>query len=237
MGIINEPPINCPTFHTISTLETMTYIEEAKEALSGIFSKQHRGLWMVCFPIQAMAPSHSLKLLSEVAAGKVSLLKDSLDKLRREVLEAPNVHNDRGFVLTLNFELTGGIVGEAKRWASEAEVRVQLLDPLLKRMAYSAQCIAVEGYTGDVFSSALSIEVNTEEPERPGRRPQVDYLMSAHAGETLLYCIPVEAKSTMPKKHVTQLSVYQATVSTRDRVGLGLLVDKDKVRFSFSFFA
>ena len=41
----------------------------------------------------------------------------------------------------------------------------------------------------------------------------------------------------MVENDVAQLSVYQATMSTRDSAGLGLLVDMEKIRFSFSLFA
>ena len=227
----------------------MTFIGEAEDALSCVFSEQHRGLWMACYPSQiAMAPSHSNFTFKFFSEPEVRRLKDAIDKLARDVtklLEAlHNLHNEsfwRGFVQSLHWDLTCGILGageaERSRRTSEAEVRVQLLDPLLKRLAHSAQCIAVEGSTGEVFSSSLSVEVNTVETRRPGRRPQVDYLLSAHAGKTLLYCVPIEAKGLMDKKEVAQLSMYQATVSNGDKVGLGLLVDKDKVRFSFSVFA
>ena len=80
------------------------------------------------------------------------------------------------------------------------------------------------------------MEVNTEERERPGQRPQVDYVMRAHAAGKLLYCVPVEAKKIMQPKDVSQLSVYQASLTTGERVVLGILVDMEVIRLSFSMF-
>ena len=60
-------------------------------------------------------------------------------------------------------------------------------------------------------TSVLNYEVETEEREgRCGRRPQVDYTMSAHFECDILYCVPVEAqKNDTGERHasVDRLSI------------------------------
>ena len=97
---------------------------------------------------------------------------------------------------------------------SEAEVCYQLLNPLLRRVAHSAAQIPVpegSGIEQIVYTTSLNYEVQTEERgSQRGRRPQVDFTLSAHVENDVLYCVPVEAKKKAETKDMVQLSDYQA---------------------------
>ena len=48
---------------------------------------------------------------------------------------------------------------------------------------------------GQVFSSALTVESNTEEREHtPGAKPRVDSCLVAHVNGEVLYKVPVDVK-------------------------------------------
>ena len=60
----------------------------------------------------------------------------------------------------------------------------------------------------EYYFSAFSLEVNAERrSNRRGRKPQVDYALTAHTdGGELLYVIHVEGKIMISDKDVSQMS-------------------------------
>ena len=100
------------------------------------------------------------------------------------------------FFRNLIVDICGGFLPCCDR--SEAEVRNELLTPLLRRIAYSLSSIeAPEGVeAGSVYWSALEYEYKTEErPSTRGSKPRVDYVMTGQVNGKLL--------SQIPKKHNT----------------------------------
>ena len=245
-------------------------VAKARAALSVLFSPDNKALWYVCFPTSdgisttATPPSSSTYKVESFAAlttAEKSLMITGKQQLENAIHKlfvgdgSSVLHNASfwwDFIRALQFELAAGLVVHPGIKRSEAEVSSQLLKPLLRRIAHSAQTIVAPDsfYTSTrIVCSSLNVEVNTEEREgRPGRRPQVDFTMTAYASTSdgvpeseALYCIPVEAKQRLVRKHMAQLGQYQASLSTghfmREKVSVGFLLDATTVRFSFSLFA
>ena len=101
---------------------------------------------------------------------------------------------------------------------NEAEVHHLLLTPPpLQSVAHCKVMMrSPETYDKDSleYFSAFSLEVNAERrSNRRGRKPQVDYALTAHTdGGELLYVIPVEGKIKISDKDVSQLSQYLSTM-------------------------
>ena len=234
-------------------------VTEAKEALSFLFKRENRGLWYACFPTPSETPApvppsafknFSSEMLQTASEGTKALFFPMVESVG-EAVEAlftggtrPHLHNTwfwRNFLHELQFELSEGLMVQ-DRERSEAEVCYQLLAPLLCKVAHSTAKIPIpEGCEIEqvVYSSSLNCEVTTEERgNRRGRRPQVDFTLSAHVKSDVLYCVPVEAKKVVEMKHMAQLSEYQGTLCCggmlRKYVSVGMLVDEHKVRFVFS---
>ena len=88
------------------------------------------------------------------------------------------------FFHSLMFDMSSGLlVRSGGHQKSEAEVRQELISPLLRRVAHCmSSVVAPEGWNGGpVYSSALNVETNTESrPRIPGAKPRVDYMLVGH---------------------------------------------------------
>ena len=126
---------------------------------------------------------------------------------------------------------------------SKAEVRHQLLTPLLSWAAHYAHIIDKPSTVGEgegfEYSSQFSFEPSTENrPGRKGRKPQVDYAISGHIGDHPLYQMAAEAKVKLVPSDIAQLAQYMSTLVNgehlRERSTVGILLDKDALHFAFS---
>ena len=94
------------------------------------------------------------------------------------------------FFNMLSIEMSAGLVVRHGRTRSEAEVRHELVSPLLRRIAHCVSSMAApEGWDeGVVYSSHLNVETSTEDrPHTPGPKPRVDYTLCGHSSGKLLY--------------------------------------------------
>ena len=96
----------------------------------------------------------------------------------------------------LLIEMSAGLVVRPGRVRSEAEVRHELVSPLLQRVAHCVSSMAApDGWDG--VSSILNVEKNTEERRHtPGQKPRVDYTLCGHASGDLFYRLPFEVKKS-----------------------------------------
>ena len=140
-------------------------------------------------------------------------------------------------------ELSGGLLDRPDHTRTEAEIRHQLITPLLRRIAHSLSSLkAPEGCTaGAENSSGLHFEAKTQEwANVPGAKPCVDYLLTGQMEDKYLYLIPVEVK----KEHnvlsgMGQLAQYMSSLGKGmpflDRnTSIGLVVDNSTVHFVFA---
>ena len=169
-------------------------VAEAHLALSTLFLKENQELWYVCFPtaesareIPTLLPLSAstyrveqFSALGDAEKNAIVPCKDQLQSALEKLFcgsDIPVVHNASfwcDFFHTLQFELAEGLVVHRDRTCNEAEVSSQLMQPLIRRIAHSAQTISVpNGYT------STRIVTTDERDGRRGRRPQVDYTMSA----------------------------------------------------------
>lgn len=122
---------------------------------------------------------------------------------------------------------------------NESELIYELILPLLKRVAHSVQSLEL-GEVGDIkYSSDILYEFTIKDRgSRPGRRSQVDFLMSARPPEDSVFRIAVEAKSEIYQKHMSQLAQHQcslqSTETMKQKMSIGLLLGQNKVQISFS---
>jgi hypothetical protein len=112
---------------------------------------------------------------------------------------------------------------------SEAEYRDALFSPLLKTIMNSASIIPYPG--GGEIESQCRVEHSIElRPTRAGRKPAVDCVMRADMGDNVLSYSPVEAKHTLTKENLQQLSLYMVKIGTAKELSehclLGYLIDK-----------
>ena len=231
-----------------SGLDVMAYVEAAEGELTDIFEKAKRAMWVARYPKKltmmeaaSTPPSQAgkafeAKVFSGLPQKELALFTGHIERLKVEVvklLSPPNRHNNTywsGFINSLLFDLADGFTTERER--NEAEVRAQLLEPLLKKIAHSVECMSIGGGTGLHYSSGLSMEVKTEQRARLGHRPQVDYVLSAHAQGRLIYCVPVAVKDRLELSDVPQLTSYQGAMADDKRIGVGLLMDRERMRLA-----
>ena len=142
------------------------------------------------------------------------------------------------FFQSLVFELSAGLVEPPR---NEAEVRHQLLTPLLNKAAHcSSMMKALGDFQGsDVeYSSEFNFEMKTDSSGTPGWDPEVDHLLSGYVGNEAVYRIPAESKVKMEPADMSQLSQYMSTMTNgkyiSNNVTQGVLLDKTLVQFAFS---
>ena len=235
----------------------------AKKELLDMCSEPNKRLWHVCYPSSSSVdkpPSAKsfevlhiggldesiqdilLPVIGSIGEGLASVFSPSSGHRQR------TLHNSSfwtTFIRNLIMDVSGGLmVRDSSR--NVAEVRHLLLTPLLRSVAH---CMAMmrspETYDKDSleYFSAFSLEENAERrTNRRGRKPQVDYALTAHTdGGEPLYVIPVEGKIKISDKDVSQLSQYLSTmgngVYSSTKASVGLAVDESFVRFAFSIFS
>ena len=141
------------------------------------------------------------------------------------------------FFRSLIVEISGGLLPCGDR--SEAEVRHELLTPLLRRIAYSLSSIeAPEGVEpGSEYWSALEYEYQTEErPSTRGSKPRVDYVMTGQVNGKLLFQIPIETKKQNTLGDIGQLAHYMSTrcMVVEKNTGIGFIIDESTLYFAFA---
>ena len=149
------------------------------------------------------------------------------------------------FFNMLSIEMSAGLVVRHGRARSEAEVRHELVSPLLRRIAHCVSSMAApEGWDeGVVYSSLLNVETSTEDrPHTPGPKPRVDYTLCGHSSGKLLYRIPFEVKKSMAADDIAQLVQYAGSLAcqgefVRQNTSLAFLIDENYYRIGFSPFS
>ena len=142
------------------------------------------------------------------------------------------------FIADLEYDVgTGLLPWNMSENPSESEVGANLLHPLLKRVTQlvSAGITPLGSFT---FHSALNHQVETWVKGGPGRRPEVDYVLSGHGGPGACasYIIPVETKVKVNLLNDALVGL-QCGEFVRSKAGVGLLLDSSKVSFCFSLFS
>ena len=128
--------------------------------------------------------------------------------------------------------------------AAEAELRLTLFTPLLKVVTNSASMMLAKdrpGEEGLEYASSFSVEVAAEERRHmPGRKPEVDYLISGFIDVDLepLYVIPVEARRLHTQSDIGQLCQYVSMLSVCgyhniSNIAQGMIIDSHTIRFAF----
>ena len=187
----------CDLPQTLETLEKeatelSVMVTEAKRIIVNLFSENNRQLWSV-YPSEKSiktTPTSSASAssrptpppspqtyevvpvtgLTDDTGTFLASIMDSLGKSTQQWFDG-NMHNDSfwtTFFHTLMIELSGGLMECVGHVQTEAEVRYQLITPLLKRIAHSVPMIHnPEGYVdlqdGASYSSLLGYEQITEE--------------------------------------------------------------------------
>ena len=97
-------------------------------------------------------------------------------------------------------------------------------------MAHSTSQLPVpqdSGLEGIVYTSSLNYEMHTEDRgNRRGRRPQVDFTMSAHVDSDTFYCVPVEAKQKLEARDIRSTRQHSCRGIMRKYISVGMLVDE-----------
>ena len=142
------------------------------------------------------------------------------------------------------FELSAGLEVHPGPPRNEAEVRHQLLTPLLNKAAHCASMMKAPGDCkgSEVeYSSEFNLETKTDSSGTPGRKPEVNYLLSGYVGNEAVYRIPAESKVKMQASDMSQLSQYMSTMTSGKyisrNVTQGILLDDSFVRIRFVFSA
>ena len=145
------------------------------------------------------------------------------------------------FFHSLVFELSAGLEVHPGPPRNEAEVRHQLLTPLLNKATHCASMMKAPGdFNGAEmeYSTQFNLETKTDSTGTPGRKPEVDYLLSGYVGNEAVYRIPAESKVKMEPSDMAQLSQYMSTMTNgkyiSSNVTQGVLLDETLVRFAFS---
>ena len=185
-------------------------------------------------------------LIEDLDADKNGLFLQVIDHIKQGFLDMFSngkgvLHNTTfwsQFFQSLVFELSAGLVEPPR---NEAEVRHQLLTPLLNKVAHCASMMKALGdFKGSEveYSSEFNFEMKTDSSGTPGRDPEVDYLLSGYVGNEAVYRIPAESKVKMEPTDMSQLSQYMSTMTNgkyiSSNVTQGVLLDETLVQFAFS---
>lgn len=118
---------------------------------------------------------------------------------------------------SLFVELSSGLFVNPGRPLSEAEVRHDLISPLLRRIAHSIPSLPEPEHEGlevdkQLYSSSLNVKVATgSRCHVPGAKPRVDYVLTGTVGDTLYNNIPTEVKKRIVTMDLAQMAQYHAT--------------------------
>ena len=112
--------------------------------------------------------------------------------------------------------MAAGLVDQTHRRRSKAELRHELLTPLLLWASHFAHATTTPtAFEGEcLFETAFELEPITERREqRRGRKPQVDYALVGHVGGDSLYEVPAEVKKKLTLKDISQLVHYMVSLA------------------------
>ena len=105
----------------------------------------------------------------------------------------------------------------AKR-TEETRIRDLLITPLLDKVAHCASTISAPNeYAGDgeVCYSEFVLEQPSESRKHErGRKPTVDYTLTAFLDDEPIFLIPVEAKPMLQEEDMSQIAHYMCTMSS-----------------------
>ena len=126
-------------------------------------------------------------------------------------------------------------------WA-EAEIRHELITPLLRRIAHSISTMDEPPgcAPGSTYSSALHFETKTQEwPHVPGVKPRVEYLLTGQKEGKVLYLIPVEVKRRNTLADMGLLAHYMSSLGksrglVEGNTCVAYLLDGSSVHFAFA---
>ena len=235
---------------------------EAKEVMKNLFAEENWPLWCVSCPSNnpTELPTHHSTPITwrspsagrnyqvfPVRALRSQLVNEVIGTIGKAIDErfsgAPPtsvLHNDSfwtTFFYTLLIDMSGGLLMRPGHVRSEAEVRHELISPLLRRVAHSMSSVAPpEGWHEPAFSSVLNVECATESClHRRGAKPSVDYTLVGHCRGKLLYRVPVEVKKRMSMDDIGQLAQYMASLGhPQNNMGVGYLIDESAFRVAFA---
>ena len=201
------------------------------------------------YPEPPSAKKFQRYLIEDLDADKKGLFLQVIDHIKQGFLDMFSngkgvLHNTTfwsQFFHSLVFELSAGLVIHRGPPRNEAEVRHQLLTPLLNKAAHCASMMKAPGdFKGSEieYSSEFNLETKTDSSGTPGRKPEVDYLLSGYVGNEAVYRIPAESKVKMEPADMSQLSQYMSTMINgkyiSNNVTQGVLLDETLVQFAFS---
>lgn len=204
-------------------------------------------------PTPPSSSSYQTLTMSNLNKPSLTLVKSAIENMKCALLRLftdevqPVLHNSsywRTFFNSLFIDLSCGLFVDPGRPLSEAEVRHELISPLLKRIAHSIPYILEpKGIEGDepVYTSSLNVEVVTESRcHVRGAKPRVDYVFSGTRGDTTLYTIPTEVKKKIDSSHLPQMAQYLSMLVSQQpnsQCGVGIIIDEYALRIAFCPFA
>ena len=217
--------------------EEVEMVTEARKQLRDLFSDANKGPWSISYPSpppptptvtptstpkQQNRPPPSAKKyrvvpLSVLLKSGSTVIPTAVDAIGESVGRlffdgrTTFLHNASFWTTFFHSLLIEMSVGLVVRPGREAEVRHELVSPLLQRVAHCVSSMAAPaGWDGGiVFSSIFNVEKNTEERRHtPGQKPRVDYTLCGHASGDLFYRIPFEVKKAMSLDDMAQLAQY-----------------------------
>ena len=144
------------------------------------------------------------------------------------------------FFNTLIIEMSGGLLIRRGYERSEADIRNELISPLLKRVAHSmSSFVAPMEWDGESeYASSLVVESNTERRlHTPGSKPAVDYCLVGRTGrDQIVYKVPVEVKKTYTFEDMGQLANYMGALGKVGGqggiTGVGFLMDENCLKLA-----
>ena len=183
-----------------SNAELDPMVLEAKDTILELFKVENQPLWYVCHPpisyesspARMFSPSDKKYVVAQIGNVNSDLqgcLLSVLESVRvglSGLFSGQCVLHDTSFwawfFQALVFDLSAGLVVKDNDQRSEAEVRHQLLTPLLSWTAHYAHVTktpaTLEEEVSFEYSSQFDFEVATDHKSTRGRKPQVDYALS-----------------------------------------------------------
>ena len=184
-------------------------VEQARGELVYLFSESNKDTRCVCYPPppSPATPTTSTRQTKPAPSAKTyvavplsvflqhgsTIIPAAVDAVGESIKrlffggQTTYLHNASfwtTFFNMLSIEMSAGLVVRHGRTRSEAEVRHELVSPLLRRIAHCVSSMAApEGWDeGIVYSSLLNVETSTEDrPHTPGPKPRVDYTLCGHS--------------------------------------------------------
>ena len=246
-------------------------VSEAITLLEDMFSSENESLWLVSVPPTDLRrtattststpqrpwlpPSRYDVLPISILSDENRVLSSALVQIGKGLLEFVNgragdqlLHNTSFWALFFNallMEMSGGLLIRGGYQRSEADVRQELISPLLKRVAHSmssfvAPYMEYNEESAAEYASSLIVECNTEIGlHEPGTKPAVDYCLVGRMGDEILYKVPVEAKKTITVYDMGQLASYMGSMGNvgGGNTGIGFLVDETQMKFALAPFS